>query len=313
MEQLIKGLHHVTATVDDAQRDLDFYVKSMGMRLVKKTVNFDNHDVYHFYYGTEAGNPGTIMTTFPYKGRGVAAGLQGAGQITVTSFSVPGGSLDFWKARFVGMGMTVETQSERFGDESLMVRDPSGLAIELIATDADPRDPWITDQVDASRSVRGLHGVSLTIAEPRKTFWLLQEILGFAVVDEQDGRTRLAVNGGTAGRIVEIVESPEAMPAVNGLGTVHHVAFAIDDPDQQLQMRNELVELGFAVTPVLDRQYFRSIYFREPGGVLFEIATIPPGFTVDEDLSALGRELKLPPWEESSRSYIEQNLDTVAH
>src|SRR5436190_1015836 len=216
---MILGLHHVTATVDEAQPDLDFCLDALGLRLVKKTVNFDNHHVYHFYYGDERGTPGTIWTTFPYKGRGVPIGRKGAGQITVTSFSVPSSSLDFWKARLRGRGLTV--------------------------------------------------------------------------VDEAEGRTRVAVNGDAPGKTIDVVHAPDADPAMNGLGTVHHVAMAIADGDQQLRMREELERYGCRVTEVRDRCYFTSIYFREPGGVLFEVATVPPGFTIDEDVASLGRTLRL--------------------
>ena len=297
MSSPILGLHHVTATVDDAQADLDFSVDALGLRLVKKTVNFDNHFVYHFYYGDEVGRPGTIWTTFPYKGRGVPVGAKGAGQITVTSFSVPAGSLDTWKTRLRQRGYTVTDAQPRFGEESILVTDPSGLVIELVATDADTRTPWTTADMDARSAVRGLHSVSLEVRDPRRTVDFMCEMLGFEVVNEMEGRIRVAVNGDGPGKSMDIVHAGDAAWAKNGLGTVHHVAMAIGSDDDQLKIRDELV--GRAnVTEVRDRQYFRSIYFREPGGVLFEIATIRPGFPVDEPVPDLGRGLKLPPWEE---------------
>jgi glyoxalase family protein len=307
MDTPIRSLHHVTATVDDAQRDFDFYTRVLGLRLVKKTVNFDNHDVYHFYYGNEAGEPGTIMTTFPYKGRGVRIGEKGAGQIGITSFSVPAGSLDFWKTRLRERGVAVQDEPPRFGAPSITFPDPSGLVLEFVAT-ADERRPWTGGDVPAERAIRGVHSVTLPIRAPARTFQLMTEVLGFEIVNEALGRTRLAVRGDRPGRVIEVLHAPDAPTGVNGLGTVHHVAMAIGDAEEQLGMRRELVRWGCQVTDVLDRQYFRSIYFREPGGVLFEVATVPPGFAIDETLPCLGRDLKLPPWEEPNRAAIEAVL-----
>jgi glyoxalase family protein len=306
----ILGLHHVTATVDEAQADLDFFAGILGLRLLKKTVNFDNHHVFHFYYGNESGTPGTIWTTFPYRGHGVAVGTKGAGQIGVTSFSVPAGSLGFWKSRLYEAGTDVREQQPRFGEESIVVADPSGLAIELIATGRDSREPW-SASVPSQSGVRGLHSVSLLVRSPAQTLELLTELLGFQVVNETAGRTRVAIGRDEPGKILDIVEDHTLPPAINGLGTVHHVALAIDGEHEQLLLREELVRRGYKVTQVLDRQYFRSIYFREPGGVLLEVATITPGFTVDEPLADLGTALKLPPWEEPNRTAIEAGLPVV--
>jgi glyoxalase family protein len=311
MEKLVRGLHHVTATVNDARQDFDFYTKVLGLRLVKKTVNFDNHNVYHFYYGNEAGAPGTIMTTFPYKGWGVPVGQKGAGQIRVTSFSVPAGSLDFWKSRLRERGATVQDEDPRFGEESITVTDPSGLILELVASRGDERSPWVPQDVPADRAIRGIHSITMPIRAPAQTLELMTQVLGFDVVNEGPGRTRLAVNGDLPGRLIDVVHAPDVAPGVNGLGTVHHVAMAVPDADDQLRMRAELVRLGLQVTPVMDRQYFRSIYFREPGGVLFELATVPPGFTIDETLPCLGQDLKLPPWEEPNRAEIAAKLPPI--
>ncbi len=311
MENPIRSLHHVTATVNDAQQDLDFYGSLLGLRLVKKTVNFDNHNVYHFYYGDERGAPSTIMTTFPYKGWGVPVGTKGAGQITVTSFSVPATSLDVWRARLRGQGITFREAASPFGEETLEIRDPSDLVIELVGTTGDTRSPWVAPGIGAGEAIRGLHGVRLLVREPARTLQLLTEVLGFTVVNEEGARTRVAVNGDAPGRYLEIVASPDSPAAVNGLGTVHHVAMAITGEAEQLRYREELLRLGYRVTEVRDRQYFRSIYFREPGGVLYEIATVPPGFTIDEELDLLGRELKLPPWEEPHRAAIESHLPGI--
>src|SRR2546425_10502523 len=313
MSHPVLGLHHVTATVDDAQQDLDFCLDALGLRLVKKTVNFDNHHVYHFYYGDERGTPGTIWTTFPYKGRGVPIGKKGAGQITVTSFSVPAGSLDFWKARLRARGIVVDDLEPRFGEQSIAFSDPSGLRFELVANDRDDRTPWTAGGVDAAAAIRGLHSVTMVVRSTARTLELMTGLLGYSVVNEAERRIRLAVNGDAPGKTIEIVHAPETVPAMNGLGTVHHVAMAVSNGDEQLRLRQELVRLGLNVTDVRDRCYFTSIYFREPGGVLFEAATVPPGFTIDEDLSSLGRVLKLPLWEEPHRTEIEAGLARVTY
>jgi glyoxalase family protein len=309
----ILGLHHVTATVDDAQDDLDFCLRALGLRLVKKTVNFDNHHVYHFYYGDERGTPGTIWTTFPYKGHGVRVGTKGAGQVTVTSFSVPTGALAAWRKRLEDLAVAVTDLAPRFDDPVVRFADRSGLTFELVATDRDARTPWIANGFDASIAIRGLHSVTLVVRDAAKTIDLMTKLLGYTVVDRMNGRTRLGVNGGGPGKTIDVAEHPEADLATNGLGTVHHVAMAIGTADEQLAIREELIRYGCKVTEVRDRCYFTSIYFREPGGVLFEIATIKPGFAIDEPLPALGRALKLPPWEEPHRAEIESALVPVTY
>jgi glyoxalase family protein len=309
----ILGLHHVTATVDDAQADLDFCVDVLGMRLVKKTVNFDNHDVYHFYYGTERGAPGTIWTTFPYKGKGVRVGTKGAGQVVATAFSVPAASTGFWRARLAGHGVAVEERTTRFGEEAIRFADPSGLRFELVASGRDERAPWTTGDVGAADAIRGLHSVAMVVRSADRTLELMTGLLGYRIVDEAEGRTRVAAGGDAPGHVIDVVVDPDAESAVNGLGTVHHVAMAISTGDEQRRLREELLRMGLRVTDVRDRCYFESIYFREPGGVLFEVATIQPGFTSDEDVASLGQSLKLPPWEEPHRSSIEANLPRVEH
>jgi glyoxalase family protein len=310
MKHPILGLHHVTATVNQAQPDVDFYADLLGLRLIKRTVNFDNHNVYHFYYGNERGTPGTIWTTFPYAGWGVPEGRHGEGQITTTSFSVPAGSLGWWTERLRRRGATAESTTAS-GGNSLRVKDPSGLVVELRENPDDPRPGWIGGGIEPGAAIRGLDGVTLSIRSPGPTVALLTELLGFTVVDESERLVRLAVNGNEPGKRVELLFGTGAPAARNGLGTVHHVAFAIANGEQQRQLRTELLQLGYSVTEVMDRQYFQSIYFREPGGVLFEVATAGPGFAVDEEVSALGRELKLPPWEEPNRAEIERQLPAI--
>lgn len=309
----ILGLHHVTATVDQAQPDLDFCVGALGLRLVKKTVNFDNHHVYHFYYGDARGTPGTIWTTFPYHGRGVRVGVKGAGQVTVTSFSVPSGALEFWTTRLMSRGVAVMPAEPRFGEESIVATDPSGLLIELVGTAADVRKHWDGGGIEADCAIRGLHSVSMTLPSPDATVGFMAEWLGFSVIGASGTHVRVGVHGGGPGRQVDLVINPDAPAAVNGIGTVHHVAMAIDGAEAQARLREALMARDIRVTPVMDRQYFQSIYFREPGGVLFEVATTHPGFDVDEPVDELGQALKVPPWEESHRAEIEQGLATVRY
>jgi glyoxalase family protein len=309
----ILGLHHVTATVDEAQDDLDFCLGALGLRLVKKTVNFDNHHVYHFYYGDKTGTPGTLWTTFPYQGRGVPVGHKGAGQVTVTSFSVPNGSLAVWRQRLGAHAIAVTDLPPRFGDPVIRFADRSGITFELIATDHDARAPWIARDFDAADAIRGLHSVTLVVRDAAKTVDLMTRLLDYTVVGEMDSRIRLAVNGGGPGKTIDVAHHADAEPAVNGLGTVHHVAMAVGSAEEQLRLRGELLKYGCKVTEVRDRCYFQSIYFREPGGVLFEVATVQPGFAIDEAPASLGRDLKLPPWEEPHRAEIERGLAPVKY
>jgi glyoxalase family protein len=312
MTPAILGLHHVTATVDDAQADLDFCIELLGLRLVKKTVNFDNHNVYHFYYGTEHGAPGTIWTTFPYKGYGVRVGSKGAGQVVTTVFSVPVGSLEFWRHRMRTANVNASDVESYFGEPGIAFSDPSGLRFELIATDRDGRAPW-AKVVANDAAIMGLHSVSMMVRQAGPSVEFLTSVLGYKVVGVEENRTRVAANGDRPGRLIDVVEDDSAKTAVNGLGTVHHVAMAIATAEEQVKLRDELASMGVGVTDIRDRTYFTSIYFREPGGVLFEVATMKPGFTVDEPAGTLGRALKLPPWEEQHRASIEANLAAVTY
>lgn len=308
----ITGLHHVTATVDGAQEDLDFAAGVLGLRLVKQTVNFDNHDVYHFYYGDEEGSPGTLWTTFPYRGSGVPPGTIGAGQVTTTSFSIPSDAVRYWRTRLADSGTEVRDSTTRRGEERIIFRDPSGLEIALVSTDDDHRAPWRGSDVDESAAVRGLHSVTMSVRSAAPTVAFLQDMLDFQVVDYTERVTTLAVNGDVPGRYLKVNERPDAPPGMVGMGTVHHVALAIPDAESQLRLRSALVSRGSNPTEVLDRRYFQSIYFREPGGVLIEVATEGPGFAADEPLETLGETLCLPPWEETHRAAIERELPPVS-
>ncbi len=307
MPHPVQQLHHVTATVDRAQPDLDFCERLLGLRLVKRTVNFDNHSVYHFYYGTGAGAPGTIWTTFPYHGWGVVQGTHGAGQVVATAFAVPAGALRFWRDRLATAGIAATEAAPRYGAPVLALRDPSGLVLELIEDARDGRAPW-DEVVPAEAAIRGLHSITLLLHGRAPTIGLMTGLLGCEAVAEEGTRTRLRAGADAPGHLVDLLEDPAAPPARNGLGTVHHVAFAIESPEAQLALRAELVAAGREVTEVRDRTYFQSIYFREPGGVLFEVATTAPGFAVDEAPGSLGQSLRLPPWEEPHRTAIEATL-----
>ncbi len=304
------GLHHVTATVDEAQPDLDFCVGLLGLRLVKQTVNFDNHRVFHFYYGNEHGTPGTLWTTFPYHGQGVRVGTIGATQVVTTAFSVPAPSLGGWRERFAAAGVRY-VERDAFGEAHLVLRDPSGLEMEIVGTREDDRPAWAGGGPSPDEAIRGLHGVTLLVHDIGPTRDFLGEVLGCRVQQEVPGRARFAIGGGGPGRQFDVRHDADAIRGSNGLGTVHHVAFAIDGDEAQLALQAELQRRGIHVTPVMDRQYFRSIYFREPGGVLFEVATTMPGFTVDEPLHALGTSLKLPAWQEPGRAAIEAGLPRI--
>jgi glyoxalase family protein len=304
MTATTQGLHHVTAIGGDPQRNVDFYVRAMGLRLVKRTVNFDSPGSYHLYYGDAEGRPGSLLTVFPWKG--VPAGRVGSGQSTTTAFSVPAGSLGWWAEhlRQVGVASAVSTTSSE--EERLSLRDPDGLQLDLVASSvADPRAPWDSADVPAEHAIRGQHSSVLTVRDPAGTASVLADDLGLRLVDERDGRFRFAAGDGGPGAIVDLVADPAAERGLTAGGTVHHVAFRVPDRATQQAWRDELAARGHQVTQILDRQYFTSVYFREPGGVLFEIATDTPGFDVDEPLLELGRSLRLPPWLEPSRADIE--------
>ena len=310
MAPRVLGLHHVTATVDEAQADLDLCVGTLGLRLVKTTVNFDNHHVYHFYYGDERGTPGTIWTTFPYKGHGVAVGEKGAGQVVTTSFSVPHGSLAFWRARLAHAGVAATDVEERFGETGIAFADESGLEFELLASAHDGRRGRVVDDIDATAAIRGLHSVTLVVRDAEPTLDFMAS-LGWRVVARDGHRIRTAVQHGGPGHTIDVVADSARPQAVNGLGTVHHVAMGIGSADEQAALRDDLLTRGVRVTDIRDRCYFTSVYFREPGGVLFEVATVTPGFAVDEPLDSLGTGLKLPHWEEAKRAEIERGLPRI--
>jgi glyoxalase family protein len=304
MTATTEGLHHVTAIAGDPQKNIDFYITGLGLRLVKKTVNFDDPGTYHLYYGDSAGRPGSLITFFPW--RGIRPGRVGAGQSTSTAFSVPAGSLGWWVDHFAALGAEARITSTSSSEERLLVSDPDGLQIELVATHLeDPRDPWDSASVPAEYAIRGQHSSVLTVRDAEATIAVMTNDLGMRVLEHDGNRTRLGAGDGLPGALVDVHASTLAPEGLQAGGTVHHIAFRVPDQATQQLWRDELASRGHQVTQILDRQYFTSIYFREPGGVLFEIATDTPGFETDEPLLELGRALKLPPWLEPSREQIE--------
>ena len=311
METMVKGIHHVTAITGEPQPNLDFYVGILGLRFVKKTVNFDVPDTYHFYYGDEVGRPGTILTFFSWPD--APSGRRGTGQVATTAFSIPIDSLAYWQERLTSSGLQVEGPITRFGEQVLAFQDPEGLGLELVAhAEASQRPGWQNGPVPAEHTIRGFHSVTLSVVRYAQTGTLLTDLLGFQQTAQEDKRTRFEVGNSKEGSIVDVLNLSGSARGIEAIGTVHHVAWRTANDEQQLTWRNKLLDAGTQVTPVMDRTYFHSIYFREPSGILFEIATDQPGFPVDEDIKELGTHLKLPPWLEERRAFIEQELPPVS-
>ena len=311
MTLVTQGIHHVTAIASDPQQNLDFYAGVLGMRLVKRTVNFDDPTTYHFYFGDRDGNPGSILTFFPWPGS--RRGRQGAGQAAVVAFAILPSAVGFWMERFIKHRVEFEHPKTRFDDERVIAfRDPDGMLCELVAhPSAESGDGWRAPAIPLEHSLRGVYSVTLWQESCDLTGKLLIDSLGMEPIREQASIFRYSTKSHTIGSIVDLRCVPGLWPGVMGAGTVHHVAFRAASDEEQLAERNRLVEKGFNVTPQIDRDYFHSIYFREPGGVLFEIATDSPGFTVDEPEESLGRSLKLPEWLEPRRFEIEALLPNI--
>jgi len=308
MENKILGLHHITAIAGDAKRNFDFYSKVLGLRFIKKTVNFDDPGTYHFYFGDEVGSAGTILTFFPW-GAGIQQGRKGSGMATEIGYSVPKGSLDFWQKRFEQYNVIYNKPAEKFGEKYLTFLDPDGLKLELIESKTnDNRKAWETDEVKSDVATKGFHNITLTLNSIKATAAILTDIFGYKLIDQDVNRYRYATDAVENAAIVDLVELPEEKRGLNANGTVHHVAFRVQNDEILMKFREKIEEYGLQITPQIDRQYFHSLYFREPGGVLFEIATDNPGFTVDESLEELGQNLKLPAQYESQREAIEKYL-----
>jgi glyoxalase family protein len=297
------GLHHVTSIASDPQRNVECYTDVLGLRLVKRTVNFDEPGTYHLYYGDEVGHPGTVLTFFPFGGG--SQGRVGRGQASATAFVIPEDALDYWLERLDEHGLDVDEPLTRFGETVVPFRDHDGQPLELVTGTSDI-EPWADGPVPEAAAIRGFHSVTLDSLDPDRTAAVL-EALGYERDRTEGNRTRYRTDGERA-TAVDIVGDPETQRGRSGAGTVHHVAFRVPDEETQLEWRDRLADLGMRVTPQKDRQYFKSIYFREPGGILIEIATDGPGFTRDESVDDLGTALQLPPWLEDDRDALETQL-----
>ena len=307
MENKVLGLHHITAIAGNAKRNYDFYTRVLGLRFVKRTVNFDDPGTYHFYFGDEFGSPGTILTFFPWEG--ITPGRPGAGMTTEIGYAVPAGSLDFWRNRLEKNDVRLTDSGTRFGEEYLSFEDPDGLALTLIVpAKADKRKAWETSEVGPAVATSGFHSVTLTLRSITGTARVLTDIFDYILANQDGNRYRYMTNAVEEASIVDILEKPEAPRAINAGGTIHHVAFRVKDEEVLMQFREKVLAHGLNITPKIDRNYFFSLYFREPGGVLFELATDNPGFAVDEPIHELGMNLKLPPQYESRRADIEKVL-----
>jgi glyoxalase family protein len=307
MARTMSGIHHITAIASDPQRNLLFYTRVLGLRLVKLTVNFDDPGTYHFYFGNDVGSPGSILTFFPWVG--VPRGRAGNGQVSAASFAVPAASIDYWADRLRERQGSVHDGGMRFGERVLHFSDPDGLPLEIIGTpSADPARAWAAGPVAAAHAICGFHSATLSEEGYEETAKLVSGALGFEQIGTEGNRYRYAAPGNGAGAIVDVLCAPDGHFGRQGAGTVHHIAFRAADDAEQIARRADLVAAGLNVTPVIDRAYFHSIYFREPGGILFEIATDPPGFAIDEAREHLGERLMLPKRLEPRRAEIERAL-----
>lgn len=309
MENNILGLHHITAIANDAQQNLDFYTKILGLRLVKKTVNFDDPGTYHFYFGNESGEAGTILTFFPWEG--IGKGKNGSGMATHIGYSIPKGALEFWKKRLDTHKIPYKEETI-FGERLISFQDPDGLELQFIESNTqDKRSVWTTDDVEENVAIRGFHNVTLTLQNAEATAKVLTAIFGYKLQKQEGNRYRYIIDSVDTAQIVDIIEDATISRGQNAAGTNHHIAFRVKDETAQMKMREKVLAAGLNITPKIDRDYFYSLYFREPGGVLFEIATENPGFTIDEPLEELGNNLKLPNQYEPMRSKIESALPTL--
>ena len=304
----IRGLHHVTSMAKDARQNNEFFTRKLGLRRVKKTVNFDAPDVYHLYYADEFGTPGSVMTYFPFPN--IGKGRHGAGEVGTTAYAVPEGSLPFWSKRLAEQGVTGLKPETAFGESRLAFEGPDGDGFALVEAKGDHRAPWSKGGIAADEAIRGFHSASLRLKDGGATEELLK-FMGYENVDTSGNVKRLAVKNGNGADVIDIETVPGASFADLGAGSVHHIAFSVENRAKQLEVRKALVDTGYQVTPVIDRDYFWSIYFRTPGGVLFEVATNEPGFDRDEDTAHLGEALKLPSQHAHLREYLEKHLQPL--
>jgi glyoxalase family protein len=305
--QTISGIHHITAMAGDPQRNLDFYTDVLGLRLVKLTVNFDDPGTYHFYFGNAQGTPGSILTFFPWVG--VRRGTIGNGQVSATTFAVPSGSFDYWREHLTKAQTRIHEEGQRFGEPVVGFADPDGLPLELIETSSAHRtEQWPGSSIPANAAICGFHSATLSEEGYEKTAALLHDVMGLQLVGSEGNRFRYQAPGNQPAALVDVICTPDRTSGRLGAGTVHHIAWRTPDDMQQASWRETLVATGYNVSPVMDRTYFHSIYYREPGGILFEIATDPPGFALDEPPEHLGERLMLPPQVERHRATLEPAL-----
>lgn len=307
MENKVSGIHHITAIAGNAKRNYDFYTKVLGLRFIKKTVNFDDPGTYHFYFGDEVGTPGTILTFFPWER--IGKGKQGTGMPTEIGYAVPDESLTFWEERLRGAQIKITDRGRRFGEDYLAFEDPDGLPVALIVpASADKRKGWTTEEVKAEVAMQGFHSITLSLSSVTGTAKVLTEVFGYTLLNREGNRYRYITHATENASVVDLLELPDAPAGVNAGGTIHHVAFRVNNEEVLMHYRQKVLRHGLNITPKIDRNYFFSLYFREPGGVLFELATDNPGFTVDEPVEDLGTHLKLPPQYEGRRAEIEKVL-----
>ncbi len=303
----IQGLHHVTSLASSARNNNAFFTNVLGLRRVKKTVNFDAPDVYHLYYGDEVGTPGSVMTYFPFAN--AARGKRGVGEVGTTSFTIPKGSASAWTDRLASFDVANISTDIRFGEDRVLFDGPDGDRFALVEMD-DTRSPWTGNGISADMGIGGFQGADMRLRDGGATAELLQ-FMGYEKFDTVDNITRFIVPDGNAANMIDIETLPNTDLATSSAGSVHHIAFAVENRARQLEVREALLDTGYQVTPVIDRDYFHAIYFRTPGGVLFEIATNEPGFDRDEDTAHLGEALKLPAQHEHLRAKLEQQLEPL--
>lgn len=310
MTTMSPGIHHITAVAGDPRRNVAFYRDVLGLRLVKKTVNFDDPGTYHLYYGNETGAPGTIITFFPWAG--VGRGRAGLGMAVETAYAIPASAVPYWIERLIAKGVDHDPPVKRFGETVIALRDPDGAHLELVAVaGVETRAAWADGPVPAEHAIRGFAGQTLWVADPAPTARVLTDVFGYVANGADGAWRRYTAPGGAIGDRIDLRIAAGFMRGASGAGTIHHVAFRASDDAAQAAISKALAGLGLRATEQVDRNYFRSIYFREPGGVLFEVATDAPGFDVDEPRETLGEMLKLPAWLEGHRKEIEAALPAL--
>ena len=300
------GIHHITAIAGEPKRHVAFYARTLGLRFVKRTVNFDDPSTWHLYYGDETGSPGSALTFFVWQS--LPAGRHGAGEAQEIAFAIPAGSLEYWMKRLAAKGIAPKTAPPRFGESVIAFEDPAGHKLELVASESAGKIPGWNGEVPAEHAIRGFHGVTLELRDTARTADVLTEVFGFRPAGSEQNRQRYVAAEGPLGTVVDLRVTPGTPRASEGIGTVHHVAFRAAGDAEEMEMRMRALALGLRATEQVQRFYFRSVYFREPGGVLFEIATDDPGFAIDEPKERLGSRVMLPPWYERKRAAIEAAL-----